>query len=134
LVGWRWHGSAGGALAAAGLLLLLRFALLWVDIYLALVLQSPTALTAIQVLIWPVGFFSNAFVSPATMPGWLGAVTEWNPLSATVAAARSLFENPGWSGTSWAAAHPLPLALAWPAILTIVFFPLSVRAFRRLGR
>ncbi|MBV8931659.1 MAG: ABC transporter permease, partial [Kutzneria sp.] len=29
-VGWRWHGGPGATLAAVGLLLLLRFALLWV--------------------------------------------------------------------------------------------------------
>jgi hypothetical protein len=32
------------------------------------------------------------------MPGWLGAISEWNPLSATVAATRELFGNPGWGG------------------------------------
>jgi ABC transporter DrrB family efflux protein len=133
LVGWRWHGGAPAALAGFGLLLLLRFALLWVGIWLALVLGSPTTLTALQVLVWPIGFFSNVFVSPATMPGWLGAITEWNPLSATTAAARELFGDPGWSGTSWAVGHATLLALAWPVLLTVVFFPLSVAAFRRLG-
>lgn len=40
-VGWRWHNGAAAALAAVGLLLLLRFAMLWVGIHLAMVAGRP---------------------------------------------------------------------------------------------
>ncbi|WP_415624314.1 ABC transporter permease [Phytohabitans flavus] len=133
-VGWRWHEGVGATLAAFGLLLLLRFALLWLGIWLALVLRSPEALMALQILVWPLGFLSNVYVAPQTMPGWLGTLAEWNPLSATVAAARELFGNPGWGGDSWVAQHSILMAFLWPAVLTAVFFPLSVRAYRRLSR
>jgi ABC-2 type transport system permease protein len=69
---------------------------------------------AVQILVWPLGFLSNAIAPTATMPGWLGTVAEWNPLSATVAATRELFGNPGWGGASWADQHALLLAVAWP--------------------
>jgi ABC-2 type transport system permease protein len=134
LVGWRWHGSLGAAALAVGLLLLLRFALLWVGVYLGLAAKSPEAVAAVQILVWPLAFFSNAFVAPATMPGWLGTVAEWNPLSATAAATRELFGNPGWGGDSWAAEHALAMAVAWPLVLLVVFVPLSVRRYQRLGR
>jgi len=68
------------------------------------------------------------------MPGWLGAVAEWNPMSATAGAIRELFDNPGWSGDSWAAQHPVLLAVVWPLVLLAVFFPLAVRRYRSLGR
>ena len=68
LVGWRWHGSIGQALLAVGLLLLLRFSLLWVGIFLGLVVKSPESVAAVQILVWPVLFLSNTFVSPETMP------------------------------------------------------------------
>jgi ABC-2 type transport system permease protein len=132
-VGWRWHHGAGSALAAVGLLLLLRLALLWVGIHLALVVGNPETLVALQILVWPLAFLSNAFVSPATMPGWLGAVAEWNPLSATTAAARGLFGNPGRGGDSWVAGHPVLMAVLWPLVLLGVFGPLAVRRYRRLG-
>jgi ABC-2 type transport system permease protein len=134
VVGWRWHNGTGRALLAFGLLLLLRLALLWVGIYLGLVVGSPETLMAVQILVWPLGFLSNTFAAPATMPGWLGAIAEWNPLSATVSATRELFGNPGWGGDSWLAGHALVLALGWPALLIAVFFPLSVRRYRRLSR
>jgi ABC-2 type transport system permease protein len=132
-VGWGWHRGAAPALAAFGLLLLLRFALVWAGIYLGLVMRRPEALVAVQILVWPLGFLSNAFVAPATMPGWLGAIAEWNPLSATVAATRELFGNPGWGGDSWIAQHGVLMAIVWPVLLVAIFFPLSVRRYRRLG-
>ncbi|MFI6319618.1 ABC transporter permease [Nonomuraea sp. NPDC050556] len=133
-VGWRPTGGVGGALGAVGVLLLLRFALLWAGIYLGLAVKDPGAVVAVQTLEFPVGFLSNAFVAPDTMPGWLGAIAEWNPLSSTVAAARELFGNPGWGGDSWVAQHAVLMAVVWPVALTAVFFTLSVRAYQRLDR
>lgn len=134
-MGWRWHGTAAAALAAVALLLLLRFALLWVGIYLGLVAGRPELVQAVQILVWPVAFLSNAFTSPDTMPGWMGAVAEWNPMSATAQAVRELFANPVWGGGgSWATEHALLLAVVWPVVLAVVFFTLSVRRYRALGR
>ncbi|MDO3705674.1 ABC transporter permease [Micromonospora sp. C28SCA-DRY-2] len=134
LVGWQWRNGLAPALAAVGLLLLLRVALIWVGIYLALLLRRPESVVALQILVWPVGFTSNAYVPPETMPGWLAALAEWNPLSATVAAGRELFGNPGWGGESFAAQHAVALAVVWPLLLIAVFLPLSVRRYRRLSR
>ncbi|MCP3805274.1 ABC transporter permease [Allokutzneria sp. A3M-2-11 16] len=132
LVGWRSNGSFGATVLAFALLLLLRFALIWVGIYLGLLMNGPEALAAAQILVWPLGFLSSAFVSPDTMPGWLGTVAEWNPLSATVAATRTLFGNPG-VGTSWAAENAAVFAVVWPILLVVIFLPLSVRRYRALS-
>ncbi|MDT0269512.1 ABC transporter permease [Streptomyces sp. DSM 44915] len=133
LVGWRWHAGAAEVLAALGLLLLLRFAMLWIGVYLALVAGRPELVQTVQILVWPLGFLSSAFVSPDTMPGWVGALAEWNPMSATAGAVRELFGNPAWSGGSWAAQHPAPLAVLWPLVLLATFVPLALRRFARLG-
>lgn len=127
-VGWRPHGGVGATLAAFGLLLLLRFAFLWLGIYLGLVIANPSAVTLVQTILWPLSFLSNIFVSPDTMPGWLGSIATWNPLSATAAATRDLFGNPGLAH-GW-----IGVAVAWPLLLVAVFWPLSARAFRRLSR
>ncbi|WP_410821173.1 ABC transporter permease [Micromonospora sp. 050-3] len=132
-IGWRAHGGVGATLAAVGLILLLRFALIWVGIFLGLVTRGQTAVVAVQTLEFPLGFLSNAFVAPSTMPAWLGAVAAWNPLSATVGATRELFGNPGWGGDSWAAQHYPWLAVLWPLVLVAVFLPLSVARYRRLA-
>ncbi|MDT0341789.1 ABC transporter permease [Streptomyces litchfieldiae] len=131
-IGWRWHGTLTEAVAAVGLLLLLRFAMLWAGIYLGLVAGKPEMVQAVQTLVWPVAFLSNAFTSPETMPDWMGAIADWNPMSATAGAVRELFANPaGWESGSWAAEHAIALAVAWPLVLLAVFVPLAVGRYTR---
>lgn len=134
-IGWRVAGSTAAFWAAVGLILLLRFALIWIGVYLGLVLRSE-ATTSAQTLEFPIGFLSSAFVSPDTMPNWLGAIAEWNPLSATVTATRHLFGNPGVTTTSgsWVVEHATLMAIVWPVVLLLIFFPLSVKSYRNLSR
>ncbi len=105
-----------------------------VGIYLGLVAGNPETVGAVQILVWPLGFFSNAFVPPETMPGWLAVLTEWNPISSTITATRELFGNPGWGGESWIAQHAMLMAVVWPVALVAILFPLAVRRYRRLSR
>ncbi|WP_424187523.1 ABC transporter permease [Actinokineospora sp. G85] len=130
LIGWRPEVGPGFALALV-LLLWFRFALTWVGVYLALRMREGVV-TVVQTVEFPVGFLSGAFIPTSTMPGWLGAIADWNPLSSTVAATRELTGNAAVAG-SWPAEHPLLLAVVWPAVLLAVFFPLAARAFARLG-
>lgn len=133
ILGWRWQDGAAAAVAAVGLLLLLRWSLLWAGIHAGLVAPGPETVAAVQILVWPVSMLSNIFVDPATMPGWLGTIASWNPLSATATATRELFGNPTWASATWVNEHALPLAIGWPVLITAVFAPLAVRAYRRLG-
>ncbi|GAA0946067.1 ABC transporter permease [Pseudonocardia zijingensis] len=133
-VGWRADGGAGAVVAAIGLLLLLRLALLWVGIYLGLLVRTPGAVTAVQVFEWPFAFLSGLFVAPASMPAVVSAVAEWNPISSTAAATRELFGNPGWGGESWVAQHPVLMAVVWPLLIIAVFGPLSVHRYREMSR
>lgn len=133
LLGWRWENGPGAALAACFLLLLLRFSLLWVGMFVGLAVKGTESVAAVQIAVWPISMLSNLFVDPATMPGWLGAIAAWNPLSATASATRELFGNPGWDDGSWTAENALLLAVAWPVLITAVFAPLAIRAYRRLG-
>jgi ABC-2 type transport system permease protein len=134
LLGWRWHGGLNAALAAIGLLLPLRFALLWIGIFMGLIAKGPESVASVQILVWPISFLSNVFVDPSTMPFWLGAIAQWNPLSATTSAIRELFMNPGWQGSSWSSEHALLMAIVWPVLLVAIFLPLSIHRYRRLNR
>ena len=133
-VGWRWHGTLLEAAAAVGLLLLLRQAFLWVGIYLGLRAKSAEAANSLFGLLYPVTMLSSAFVAPDLMPGWLGTVAEWNPLSATVTATRDLFGNPGVEGEGWIVDNAVPMAVVWPVLITALTLPLAVRAYQRLSR
>lgn len=132
-VGWRTGAGMADIALAVALLLWLRFALLWLGILLGLTLRGEGAVSGVQILIWPVGFLSNAIVATETMPGWLGAIAEWNPISATAAACRELFGNPSGSTGGLLDDHAVTVAALWPLVLALVFIPLSARAFRRLS-
>ncbi|MFF7543646.1 ABC transporter permease [Streptomyces canus] len=127
-IGWRVHGGVGGLLAAVGLLLLFRFAMLWIGIHLAMVAGKPEMVQAVQILVWPVGFLSNAFATPDSMPRWLGTVVDWNPMSQTATAVRDQLGGPGGEPGHVGA------AVLWPLALLAVFFPLALRRFARLSR
>jgi len=136
VVGWEWHGTAGEALAAVGLLLLLRFAFLWLGIYLGLLAPNPESVAALWTLLFPITMLTSAFVATELMPGWLAFLAEWNPLSATITATRELFGNPGMptADAPWVVRNALPLAIAWPLLIVAVFLPLSARRYQRLSR
>ncbi|HEX5782634.1 MAG TPA: ABC transporter permease [Solirubrobacteraceae bacterium] len=132
-VGWAPQAGVPSALAAVGLLLLLRFACLWVGIVLGLMVRGPEAIGAVWSLLFPLTMVTSAFVAPELMPGWLGFLAEWNPLSATVTATRELFGNPVGGGDSWVTEHAVLMAVVWPIVLVAVFLPLAVRRYHRLS-
>ena len=135
VVGWRFNEGIGNALLAVGLLLLLRFAFLWVGIYIGLVVKTPEAIGAVWGLLFPVTMLTNAFVDPRFMPDWLGAIAQWNPISSTVTATRDLFGNPGAAaGQTWIAENAMMMAIVWPLLIVVVTLPLAVHRYQGLSR
>lgn len=133
-LGWQWQGGAAGALAALGLLLLLRLAFSWVGIVLGLWVSGPEAAMKYFALVFPLAMVADTIVPTALMPGWLAGVAAWNPLSITVVATRQLLGNPAGPDASWLAEHSLALAVAWPLAITALCVPLALGRLRRLGR
>ena len=132
LIGWRITSDPASAALAVLLLLFLRFAVLWIGIFIGLSFRGEGATMAVQVLVWPIGFLSTAIVSAETLPGWLGAIAAWNPLSAPATATRELFGHPTGITQGPLVDGAVWLALGWPLLITAVFLPLSARAYRRL--
>jgi ABC-2 type transport system permease protein len=75
-------------------------------------------------VMFPLTFLSNAFVPTSTMPGWLRAFADVNPVSHVISAIRDL-ANDGQitADTGW--------ALLGCAVVVAIFAPLSVRRFSR---
>jgi ABC-2 type transport system permease protein len=135
-VGWRIHHGIVSALAAFGLLLLLRYSLSWVGVFFGLLVKNDETADQMTPLIFPLSMLSNSYVPTAGMPVWLRTIADWNPVSAAVAALRSLFGNPG-APTGHVALplrYPVAATLFWSAVLLVVFVPLSVRRYRTLNR
>ncbi|WP_240137818.1 ABC transporter permease [Streptomyces sp. MUM 178J] len=133
-MGWRADGGLAAAAGAFALLLLLRFCLIWVGVWLGLLIPSPEAAGGLYAVVFPLTMVSSVFVPPSSMPDWLGAVAAWNPISSTATATRELFGNPVASDGSWIQEHAVLMAVVWPAAVTAVCLPLAVRRFQRLSR
>ncbi len=133
-IGWRWHGSFGEAVAAFGLLLLLRLAFLWLGILLGLKAKSAESVNSLYGLLYPVTMLSSAFIAIELMPGWLGAIAAWNPVSSTAGAIGELFGAPAVLGGYWIEGHAVFGALIWPLLILATFAPLAVRQYQRLSR
>ncbi|GAA4237157.1 ABC transporter permease [Actinomadura meridiana] len=133
-VGWRSSGGPFDTLAAFALLLLLRFALIWVGVLFGLLVPNEEAAGNLFAVAFPFAMISSAFVAPSLMPDWLGAIARWNPVSSTVTACRQLFGNPAAVGDTWIERHATLMAVVWPIVMTAVFLPLAVRRFQRLSR
>ncbi|MFD3517799.1 ABC transporter permease [Streptomyces sp. NPDC058657] len=133
-IGWRAGGSFTETLAGFALLLLLRFSLIWVGVWLGLLIPTPEGAGGLYAVAFPLTMISSIFVAPSLMPDWLGVVAAWNPVSSTATAIRELFGNPVAGGGSWVESNAILMAVVWPLILTAVFLPLAVRRFQRLSR
>ncbi|MFF7336174.1 ABC transporter permease [Streptomyces sp. NPDC008163] len=139
LVGWRTHENIGKVLGGFALLLLLGYAFTWIGALIGLTVRTPEAATS-GGLIWlfPLTFISNAFVPVNGMPAFLQYVAEWNPFSATVAAARELFGNtiegvPKSVTGAWPMEHPVWASLIWSVLIIVVFRTLAVRKYRSVS-
>jgi ABC transporter DrrB family efflux protein len=79
-------------------------------------------------LIWlfPITFLSSAFVPIRTMPGWLQAFANNQPVTYVIDTMRALALGGPIEANLWK-------SLVWLAGIFIVFSPLAVRAYKRAG-
>ena len=122
-LGFRPGGGVTGVLLAVALLLVFSFSLSWVWTSVGLKMQTAEAVMQISMtVLFPLTFASNVFVDPKTMPGWVQAFVNVNPISHLSSAARGLMH-----GTE--AAADVGWVLLWSALLVAVFAPLTMRLY-----
>jgi ABC-2 type transport system permease protein len=124
IIGFRFEGSLGGAVAATLLLFAFAYAFSWIQAYTGLVAGSAEAVNSIAFLwMFVATFISSAFVAPENMPSWLQPIAEHNPVSIVTNASRALYNGQDPGADPW-------IALAWAVGITAVFATLSVRQYR----
>jgi len=125
LVGFRFHGGIARDVAGLALVLAFGYAFSWVFATVGLMVKDPeTAQVAGFLPLFPLIFASSAFVPVASMPGWLQAFANVQPVSVTVNAVRALV-------TGGAAGHWLWQSAAWTAGIFVLFVVLAVRQYRK---
>jgi ABC-2 type transport system permease protein/oleandomycin transport system permease protein len=123
LIGFRFHAGPLAAAAAIALPVTVGYVLSWFAALIGLATgDTETAGTASLLPIIPLAFTSSAFVPTDTMPGWLQAWADSNPLTHIVDAIRALII--GGPTTT-----PLLQALAWLAALAAIVIPLALRRY-----
>jgi oleandomycin transport system permease protein len=125
VIGFRIATDPLKLLAALGLAICFALSFAWVSVFVGMTVRSAGAVQGIMfALIFPLSFGSNTFVKPSTMPGWLQAFVNVNPLSHLVSAVRGLMlGGPVGAQVGW--------TFAWCVGLLVVFFPLAMRAYIR---
>jgi ABC transporter DrrB family efflux protein len=127
LLGLRFQAGPVPALGAFLLATAFGVAMAWVAALIGLAARNPETVNSVG-FIWmlPLTFASSAFVPVASMPGWLQAFAEVNPITVNVDALRALV-------LGGPTATPVLQALAWIAGITVVFWVLAVRQYRRIA-
>jgi ABC-2 type transport system permease protein len=125
ILGYRPGAGALGVGAAFALLVAIGFGIGWVFIVLGLMIRTPTTVMTLGfTFLFPLVFASNVMVDPATMPGWLRAFVEVNPISLMTTAIRGLMNGGADAGG-------IALALIAPAVLTVLLAPTVLWLYRR---
>jgi ABC-2 type transport system permease protein len=124
ILGFRPEGGIPGVIMAVLLLLVFSFSLSWIWTAIGFIARSQESLFFLSfVILFPLTFASNIFVDPQTMPDWLEAFVEVNPVTFLVKAMRGLMHGaPEVEG--------IGVTLAISAGLVAVFGPLTMYLFR----
>ncbi|PQO24777.1 ABC transporter [Rhodobacteraceae bacterium WD3A24] len=125
VLGYRPEAGLAGTAAAFALLVAIGFGTGWVFIVLGLVIRTPTTVMTLGfTVLFPLVFASNIMVDPATMPGWLRAFVEVNPVTLMTTAMRGLMAG-------HATLAEIGLALSAPVALTLALAPVTLWLYRR---
>jgi ABC-2 type transport system permease protein len=133
-VGWRPSAGLLSVLGGFALVLLFAYSLSWVAAWAGLSSKSPESAASFGfIVLFPLAFVSNVMIPTQHMPGWLQAITNWNPVSAVTAGVRHLWGNPNPSATinAWPMQHPVVASVLWSILILAVAAPLASRTLRR---
>jgi oleandomycin transport system permease protein len=128
VLGFRIQTNVVYTLAGVLLIMAFAFALGWIWVLLGLYVRTPQSVQGFGfILMFPLTFGSNVFVQASTLPGWLQAWVNVNPVTYLTDAMRALLLGQG------AILAPTWHSLAWAAGILVVFAPLAVRRYRAIG-
>ncbi|MET3804411.1 oleandomycin transport system permease protein [Nakamurella sp. UYEF19] len=125
LMGFRIETNVVAAIAAIALAIAFALCFCWISVWVGMIARTAGSVQGIMfLLVLPLSFGSNTYVNPATMPGWLQAFVEINPLSHLVSTVRGLLVGgPVTKDLLW--------TFGWMGVLLAVFVPLALRGYRR---
>jgi len=131
-VGFRLHGSAIEGIEAFGLVIVFGFAFEWLFVTLGLLSGSGQAAQGMGMIVFPFAFVSSAYVTVASMPGWLQVFAKYQPLTDMVDAVRGLtLGSHAQVELGHPTSHYIARALVWAAAIFVASAPLAVAKYQR---
>jgi ABC transporter DrrB family efflux protein len=129
-VGFRFQNGVAGALGMVLLAEAFGVTVCAVSAFIGLAIKDEESVQAFG-LIWlfPLTFVSSAFVPIATMPSWLQAFANNQPVTLVINAMRAM----ALGGPAFPLNPALWESLLWLAGVLCVFVPLAVWSYRRVG-
>jgi ABC-2 type transport system permease protein/oleandomycin transport system permease protein len=129
-VGFRFQNGVAGAVGMVLLAEAFGVTVCAVSAFIGLAIKDEESVQAFG-LIWlfPLTFVSSAFVPIATMPSWLQGFANNQPVTLVINAMRSM----ALGGPAFPLNPSLWESLVWLAGVLIVFVPLAVWSYRRVG-
>jgi ABC-2 type transport system permease protein len=124
LVGFRSTTGPAEWLAAAGLIVLISFALSWIGV--AMGMQSKTVETAsnLPLILTVLPLLGSGFVPTASMPEWLQGFAQYQPFTPFIEAIRSLLLGTPLEANLW-------LAIGWSVVIAIGGYIWSMALYNR---
>jgi len=124
-VGFRFSNGAWNAILMIVLATVFGLSICVISAFTGLAIGDEESVQAFG-LIWlfPLTFLSSAFVPISSMPGWLQAFANNQPVTYVVDTMRSLAIGGPLAASFWKAA-------VWLLAILVVFSPLAVRAYKR---
>ncbi|GAA2448986.1 ABC transporter permease [Actinomadura vinacea] len=126
LLGFRFHTDPLSVVAAFALAYVFYLAVSWFSALVGMLAPSPDTVQGLS-FIWvmPLTFGSSVLMpDTSTMPGWLRAWADVNPVTHLAEAVRALTVGGPVGNHVW-------FTLAWAAGIVAVAFPLAIRAYNR---
>jgi len=134
LLGFRYQTSFPRFLAGYGLALAFAYSLSWVMAAVGLAVRTPEAVQSAAFLpIFPLVFASSVFLPTATMPDWLRAFADHQPLTVVTNAMRGLMLGDSALPAGQVLSEQIIRSGLWIAAITLVASTLAVRAYRRVA-
>ena len=100
---------------------------MWLFIAMGLMAGSPQAAQGLSFLVFPLSFVSSAYVPVSTMPGWMQAFANNQPMTQMVNTVRLLTGGPAAQQLlGHSVSYYLWPSLLWTAGLVVVFAPIAV--------
>ncbi|MBT8217248.1 MAG: ABC transporter permease [Acidimicrobiia bacterium] len=132
VIGFRYQTSFAGLVAGLALAMVFSFAFSWIMATIGLIVKNPEAAQqAVFLPVFPLVFASSVFVPTQTMPSWLRAFADNQPVTVTVDALRGLILGDGALLPGNTVEGQVLLSLLYAGAILAVFVPLSVRVYRR---